>query len=359
MQLLPIIGIAVVVFAFFIFVVHFAKKKKSKAGCCGAALEEREREGHSCVSSEDESEEAQLQAALADTKENLWGRIKGLFEGKAELNESELAEIEEILYTSDMGPATVEKLLSQLKERISKEKNTVKGLRDSLREIIWEVLAEVQADREPILDAPKPEKLKIWMVVGVNGAGKTTTLGKLAYKLMKQGKRVMIAAGDTFRAAADEQLKVWADRAQVEIFSPEGVTSPSAVAFDACKKALSGDYHYLLVDTAGRLHTQKHLMDELKKMRKVIEKNDPEAPHEVILVIDANSGQNALIQAKEFNDALGLTGVIITKLDGSAKGGVALGVAGELEIPIDFIGIGEGVEHLKPFDPKSFLDSII
>jgi fused signal recognition particle receptor len=207
----------------------------------------------------------------------------------------------------------------------------------------------------------------VLMVVGVNGAGKTTTIGKLSMKLASRGKRVLVAAGDTFRAAAGEQLKTWTDRAgaapsgtgAVEIFDPENVTEPSAVAYQALEIAKSKDFDIVIIDTAGRLHTQKNLMEELKKMKRVLGKIDPTAPHETLLVLDANSGQNALIQAKEFNGALGVDGVVLTKLDGSAKGGVAIGITNEVGLPVKLIGVGEKIGDLRPFDPLVFVDSIL
>jgi fused signal recognition particle receptor len=199
----------------------------------------------------------------------------------------------------------------------------------------------------------------VWMVVGVNGVGKTTTIGKLAAHLAKNGKKVLVAAGDTFRAAAGNQLKAWTERAQVEIFWPQGVTDPSAVAFDAVSKAKAQAYDVVIIDTAGRLHTQVNLMEELKKVKRVIAKVIPDAPHEVLIVLDANSGQNALVQAREFHSSLGLTGVVLTKMDGTAKGGVAIGLSEELKVPIRLVGIGEKIGDLKAFSSKDFIDSIL
>jgi fused signal recognition particle receptor len=196
------------------------------------------------------------------------------------------------------------------------------------------------------------------MVVGVNGAGKTTSIGKISAQWAQSGKKVLVAAGDTFRAAAGQQLKVWTERAAVEIFAPEGITDPSAVAFDAVSKAKARGYDFVIIDTAGRLHTQANLMEELKKVKRVIAKVIPEAPHEVLVVLDANSGQNALIQAREFHQALGLTGAILTKMDGTAKGGVAVGLAHELQLPIKLVGIGEKIQDLRPFSAHEFVDSI-
>jgi fused signal recognition particle receptor len=199
----------------------------------------------------------------------------------------------------------------------------------------------------------------VFLIVGVNGAGKTTSIGKLSSQMAQEGKKVVIAAGDTFRAAAGEQLRVWSDRAAVEIYHPEGVTDPSAVAFSAIEHALKVKANAVIIDTAGRLHTQVNLMEELKKVKRVITKKIPTAPHEILIVLDANSGQNALQQAKEFHQALGLTGVVLTKLDGTAKGGVAIGLASELKLPIKFIGIGEKISDLRRFSTTEFVDSII
>ncbi len=192
----------------------------------------------------------------------------------------------------------------------------------------------------------------------MNGAGKTTTIGKLANQLAQKGKRVLIAAGDTFRAAAREQLKVWSERAEVEIFDLPETKDPSAVAFGACERGVQRGFDFIIIDTAGRLHTQKNLMEELKKMKRVIQKVIPNAPHETLLVLDANNGQNSLLQAREFHGALGVSGVILTKMDGTAKGGVAVGVASELKIPIKWIGIGEKVSDLRLFSPQEFVKSI-
>ena len=199
----------------------------------------------------------------------------------------------------------------------------------------------------------------VLLIVGVNGAGKTTTIGKLSQNLANENKKVLIAAGDTFRAAAGEQLKVWTDRAQAEIFSPEGVKDPSAVAFDAASKAIAKNFDVCIIDTAGRLHTQAPLMSELEKIRRVIKKVIPNAPHHTWIVLDASSGQNALYQAQNFNEKLNLTGAILTKMDGSSKGGIALAIAQELKIPIRYIGVGEKISDLKPFVQKEFIESLI
>lgn len=232
------------------------------------------------------------------------------------------------------------------------------ALKEEMLKMFQSLSSDSQQKESELFDIGS-SRPQIWMVVGVNGVGKTTTIGKLANKVAQQGLKVMVVAGDTFRAAADAQLKVWGERAQVEIFSPENVKDPSAVAFDACTSAKSKNMDVVIVDTAGRLHTQENLMEELKKMKRVMQKVIPEAPHETLIVLDANSGQNALIQTEKFHQALGLTGAVLTKLDGSAKGGVALGLAYEYRVPVKVIGVGETVEDLRSFHAKEFVDSIL
>ncbi|MBY0385850.1 signal recognition particle-docking protein FtsY [bacterium] len=296
-----------------------------------------------------------LQEALAQTQKSLWGRMSASLSG-ATFDRSQLESIEEVLYTSDLGPKTVQRLFSSLESKLTQSLNG-EGLKQALRKEMLEIFLNVKADESQF--KIMPEGLTVWMVVGVNGAGKTTTIGKLASQLQQHGKKVMIAAGDTFRAAADAQLKVWSERANVEIFSPENVKDPSAVAFESVNKAQAKGFDVLIVDTAGRLHTQTNLMEELKKIKRVMGKVNATAPHEVVLVLDANSGQNALIQAEQFHQALGVTGVILTKMDGSAKGGVAIGVACDVGLPVKMIGVGEAVEDLRPFSPQDFVDSIL
>lgn len=288
-------------------------------------------------------------------------KIRGLFQNVEAAKNFD--EMEEVLYSSDLGPQTIERVLGSIKENLSRsEQKDSTAVRTALRGEFTDIFQTAQIpepkDENP-LQFLKQEKPAVWMIVGVNGAGKTTSIGKVAAHLAKSGKKVLVAAGDTFRAAAESQLKAWTERAQVEIFSPEGVKDPSAVAFDAVSKGKAGGYDVVIVDTAGRLHTQAHLMEELKKMKRVIEKAQVSAPHEILIVLDANSGQNALMQAKEFNQALGLTGVILTKMDGTAKGGVAVGIANELKVPIRMIGVGEKIGDLKPFSAQEFIESIL
>lgn len=295
-----------------------------------------------------------LEEALYNTKKGFIDRIHQVF-SSAEISTQKLNELEEVLYTSDLGPKTVQRFLSLLEDKKELTLSKIKTLfRDEMSAIFSHSVNTLN-----YLNGEKPNATQIWMIVGVNGAGKTTTIGKLAHHLSKKGLKVMIAAGDTFRAAAKDQLQVWAERSRVDYFSPPGVDNPSAVAFDACKKAQHENVDILIVDTAGRLHTQSHLMDELKKMKRVISNHDQHAPHEILIVLDANSGQNALLQAKQFHEALNLTGVVLTKLDGTAKGGVAVGVVNELRIPIKLIGVGESIEDLRPFNAQEFVNSII
>lgn len=305
-----------------------------------------------------------LKSALKNTEASFFGRIRNLF--KNEDGKKNLDEIEEVLYTSDLGPHTVQLLMESLQSSLSRsEKGQLEIVKETLRGQLLQIFAENQKQNSPEATEPlqrlqfSSEGPSLWLIVGVNGAGKTTTIGKLAFQLAKSGKRVLIAAGDTFRAAAGGQLKVWADRAQVDIFSPEGVTDPSAVAFDAVSKAKAQGYDVVIVDTAGRLHTQQNLMEEIKKMKRVVQKVIPSGPHETLIVLDANQGQNALQQCREFNNALGLSGVILTKLDGTAKGGVAVGVAHEINLPIKLIGVGEKIQDLRVFDAKEFVEAIL
>jgi fused signal recognition particle receptor len=313
---------------------------------------------------EEPAVEATLKSALAPTQKNFLGRIRALFvEGN---QSSHLDEIEEILYTSDLGPQTVQRLMGSLADQLSRaDKNNYALIVEILKKEMLEIFAHSNSSSDSSSSSAATSEIHfatsgptVLMVVGVNGAGKTTSIGKIAAQMAAQGKKVLVAAGDTFRAAAGQQLKAWTERAQVEIFSPEGVMDPSAVAYDAVIKAKARGYDVVIIDTAGRLHTQVNLMDELKKVKRVVTKVIPEAPHEILVVLDANSGQNALIQAREYNQVLGLTGVILTKMDGTAKGGVAVGIAYELKLPIKLVGIGEKIGDLQAFSSAEFVASI-
>lgn len=316
------------------------------------------------VGAETQSERQKLSRALHSTKDSFWGRIQGLFK---EQDSPELEALEEVLYTSDLGPKTVQRLLDIAEPELKKGIDQVKSkLKMEISEIFSEAHVSEPDESNPLKHLQMTTLPSVWMIVGINGAGKTTTIGKMAALLAGQGKKVLVAAGDTFRAAAGAQLKVWTERAEaaadggsVEIFHPEGVSDPSAVAFDAVTKAKARNYEVVLIDTAGRLHNQSHLMDELKKVKRVIQKVIAEAPHETLLVLDANNGQNALNQAREFHQTIQISGVVLTKMDGTAKGGVAVGVAHELKVPIRLLGLGEKVGDLRPFSASGFVDSIL
>jgi fused signal recognition particle receptor len=291
-----------------------------------------------------------LSAGLKKTKEGLFARIGNLFTGK-EIPADLLQQMEAILLTSDIGIKTTNRLLASVKDQLSK-----KELRDQttlMRAIEGEVrsvLAQVHHH-----DWHLPEvKPAVLLMIGVNGVGKTTTIGKLASKFTAEGKKVLVAAGDTFRAAAADQLKVWAERAGADYYAGAAGKDPASVVFEACEKGKQLGVDIILADTAGRLHTKTNLMEELKKVKRVVSKVIPGAPHEVFLVVDGTTGQNAVSQAREFHDALGLTGIVLTKLDGTAKGGVIIAIAAELAVPIRFVGVGETADDLRPFDAKTF-----
>jgi fused signal recognition particle receptor len=287
-----------------------------------------------------------LNDSLSASRQTLWGRLSQALTGT--MGAAVRDQVEEILYTSDLGPQTAEILLAKVSESLgTKELNNIESLHAALR---FEMLSILKSTSQFQLNFSKNTNgPTIWMIVGVNGAGKTTTIGKLASLATQQGLKTMIVAGDTFRAAADSQLKAWADRAKCEIYSVENVKDPSAVAYSAIEKAKAQGFDLVIVDTAGRLHTQEHLMEELKKVKRVMAKLDVTAPQATVLVIDANAGQNALEQARQFHSALGLSAVIVTKLDGSSKAGVVIGVAHELHLPVSHIGVGEGIQDLRPF----------
>jgi fused signal recognition particle receptor len=307
--------------------------------------------------------EPDLQTALKKSQENFFGRIRKALSGADK--KAVLDEVEEVLYTSDLGPTTVAKLLDVVSDELSgSELANIDKVKSALQGQMLAILKPVQPENQKEMKVSDMlikanHGPTVLMVVGVNGAGKTTSIGKISAQLASNGFKVLVAAGDTFRAAAGGQLKTWTERAQVEIYWPDNTTDPSAVAFDALTKAKAEKFDYVILDTAGRLHTQAPLMEELKKVKRVMSKVIAEAPHETWIVLDANSGQNALLQAKEFHQALQLTGVILTKMDGTAKGGVALGVVDQLQLPIRLVGIGEKINHLKPFDYAEYVDSIL
>jgi fused signal recognition particle receptor len=300
-----------------------------------------------------------LGSALKSTRDGFWGKIQRSLSGGT-IDAAQMEALEEILYTSDLGPTTVTRLLDTVETGLSKnEKKSLDTVKSSLKSEVASILSSVpKMGVTPFENFQTKTKPQVWMIVGVNGAGKTTSIGKLAHLAAEKGARVLVAAGDTFRAAAQSQLKVWSERAQVEIFAPENVKDPGAVAFDAVQMAKARNYDLVLIDTAGRLHTQDNLMEELKKVKRVMQKLDPEAPHETLIVLDANSGQNALIQAQKFHETLRLSGAIFTKMDGTAKGGVVLGLASQLQIPTVFLGVGETMDALTGFNPTEYAEAL-
>ena len=267
-----------------------------------------------------------------------------------------LDELETRLITADVGAEATGRILAELRGRVArKELNDVDALLQALHDAMVDILKAVETP----LSVDSNIKPYVILVVGINGAGKTTTIGKLAHRLLAEGRSVMLAAGDTFRAAAREQLEVWAERNQVPIVAQQGGAEPAAVIFDALQAARARNIDVLIADTAGRLHTQTHLMDELKKVKRVLARLDPGAPHEVLLVLDGTIGQNAVAQAEEFNKGLGVTGLVVTKLDGTAKGGVVLAIAQKLKIPIRFVGVGEQSEDFGVFNASEFVSALL
>ncbi|PIT21319.1 signal recognition particle-docking protein FtsY [Snodgrassella communis] len=297
---------------------------------------------------------ARLKQGLSKSRNHMAKSLASVF-GGGKIDEDLYEELETVLLTSDMGIEATEKLLAQVRQRV-----TLKGLkngnelRSALKEALYELLLPLQ---QPLI-LPTDKKPFVIMMAGVNGAGKTTSIGKLAKYFQSQGKSVLLAAGDTFRAAAREQLQQWGERNNVTVIAQASGDS-AAVCFDALEAAKARGIDVVLADTAGRLPTQLHLMEEIKKVKRVLQKSLPEAPHEVMLVLDANVGQNAINQVVSFDDALGLTGLIVSKLDGTAKGGILAALAAKRPIPVRFIGVGEGIDDLRPFDARAFVDALI
>jgi len=298
---------------------------------------------------------SRFRKGMSKTRSAITGRLDRLFLGKKEITEDLLDELEEILFTSDIGVATTQALIDSVREKVSrKELKEPEKLKSALKDHISSFL-----EVEPVPhQKPAPGEPRVIMVVGVNGVGKTTTIGKLAYKFKSQGQKVMLAAADTFRAAAIEQLEIWGERVGAEVISHKSGSDPSSVVFDAIASAVSKNADTLLIDTAGRLHTKKNLMDELSKIHRVAGKKLTGAPHEIWLTLDATTGQNAISQAEKFNEKLGITGIILTKLDGTAKGGIVVGISHQLGIPVKYIGVGEQIDDLKEFDAQDFITAI-
>ncbi len=297
-----------------------------------------------------------LKDGLTKTRDTLIQKVTGIVSSRTKIDDELLEEIEESLITGDVGVTTTTKIMLDIKSRIRREKfDSTEILMQVIKEEISSLFVDVQ-DGEKNYELPKDKKPYVILIVGVNGVGKTTTVGKLAYNYKNKGYDVIIGAADTFRAAANEQLEVWGERAGVKIIQQKSGADPSAVAFDTLKSAQSQNADVVIIDTAGRLHTKVNLMEELKKIKRVMKKIIDDAPNEVLLVLDATTGQNAIQQAKIFGEATGLTGIILTKLDGTAKGGVILAIANELKLPVKFVGVGEKIDDLQPFDKNSFVD---
>ncbi len=300
-----------------------------------------------------------LDKGLEKTKDSFFSKLGKAIVGKSTVDDDVLDNLEEVLVSSDVGVETTLKIIDRIQQRVARDKymNTAE-LDKILKEEIIGLLSPTNASGPADFDTPLDKKPYVIMVVGVNGVGKTTTIGKLSAQFKKRGKSVILGAADTFRAAAVEQLRLWGERVGVPVVSKGMNTDPSAVAYDAVKEGVEKNADVVIIDTAGRLHTKVNLMNELTKIRRVMQKVIPDAPHEVLLVLDGSTGQNATIQAREFTRATDVTALAITKLDGTAKGGVVIGISDEFKIPVKYIGVGEKVDDLQVFDQVEFVDSL-
>ena len=295
-----------------------------------------------------------LKSGLAKTRKLLLTDVDDIILGSKEIDQPLFDELEEALIAADVGPAFTGELIGSLKEKVKRKEL---GSPEILKKVLRETMREILLRNEAPMQIP-PDEIYTIMVVGVNGTGKTTTIGKLACLLKEEGRAVTLVAADTFRAAAIEQLEAWAKRVNVPLIRQTANADPAAVVFDAIRAAKTGRPGVVIIDTAGRLHTKVNLMEELKKMRRVMARELPGAPHEVLLVLDATTGQNAIVQARMFRDEIGVTGLILTKLDGTSKGGVVIRIAKELGIPLRFIGVGEQVDDLRPFRAGEFIEAL-
>jgi fused signal recognition particle receptor len=295
-----------------------------------------------------------LKKGLSKTHANLIGRIDALVLGKKQIDADTLEELEEILITADIGVSTTVELIRTLEQRLKRDElKDADALKKALKEEILARLAWQSASLDTSLASPY-----VILVIGVNGVGKTTTIGKLASRFIAERKKVLLAAGDTFRAAAAEQLEIWGKRAGADVIRHKEGADPSAVVFDACKASIARKSDILIVDTAGRLHTKVNLMEEMKKIRRILGREIPGAPHETLLILDAATGQNAISQAKLFKESAHVTGIALTKLDGTAKGGIVVAISNEFKIPVRYIGVGESVDDLREFDPGQFVEAL-
>ena len=300
-----------------------------------------------------------LDKGLEKTKDSFFSKLGKAIVGKSTVDDEVLDSLEEILVSSDVGVETTLKIIDRIQQRVARDKYMNTGeLNRILKEEVVALLSPHNAGSKDEFDTPPDKNPYVIMVVGVNGVGKTTTIGKLSAQFKKKGKSVILGAADTFRAAAVDQLKLWGQRVGVPVVAKGMNTDPSAVAFDAVQEAVNKNADVVIVDTAGRLHTKVNLMNELTKIKRVMQKVVPDAPHEVLLVLDGSTGQNATIQAREFTKATDVTALCITKLDGTAKGGVVIGISAEFQIPVKYIGVGEKVDDLQVFDQVEFVDSL-
>ena len=299
-----------------------------------------------------------LNKGLEKSKSSFFGKLAKAVAGKSKVDDEVLDNLEEVLVSSDVGVNTTLKIIERIEERVSKEKYTgTDELNQILREEIAGLLSETHVGEAQEFLVPIDKKPYVIMVVGVNGVGKTTTIGKLAHQFKNQGLRLVLGAGDTFRAAAIDQLQVWANRVSIPIIKQKMGSDPASVAFDTLNSAVADGADVVLIDTAGRLHNKVNLMNELAKVKRVMQKVVPNAPHEVLLVLDGSTGQNAFEQAKQFTKATEVTSLAVTKLDGTAKGGVVIGISDQFQIPVKYIGVGEGIEDLQVFNKYEFVDS--
>ena len=299
-----------------------------------------------------------LDKGLEKSNKSFFGKLSKAVAGKSKVDDDVLDDLEEVLISSDVGVATTIKIIDRIEERVARDKYLgTAELNKILREEIAGLLSETGSGESLGFVFPESKKPHVIMVVGVNGVGKTTTIGKLANQFKKQGKKVVLGAADTFRAAAIEQLEIWSERVQVPIVKQKMGSDPASVAFDTLQSAVKQDADVVLIDTAGRLHNKVNLMNELSKVKRVMQKVVADAPHEVLLVLDGSTGQNAFEQAKQFTAATQITSLAVTKLDGTAKGGVVIGISDQFKIPVKYIGVGEGIEDLQIFNKMEFVDS--
>jgi fused signal recognition particle receptor len=308
--------------------------------------------GRKKEASTEAAEKAALDAGLQRSREGLFGRLTRAIAGKSTVDEEVLDQLEEVLVSSDVGVETTLRIIARVQERVKRDKYVSTG---ELQGILRDEVASLMKDPYPVDPGVKPYVI---MVVGVNGVGKTTTIGKLANLFKKEGNTVVLGAADTFRAAAVDQLRIWSERVGVPIVQQGMNADPAAVAFDTVQHAKAKGVDVAIIDTAGRLHNKVGLMNELTKVRNVMRKVVPDAPHEVLLVLDASTGQNAIEQAKQFTKATDVTALALTKLDGTAKGGVVIGISDQFSIPVKYLGVGEGIDHLQVFDKRAFVDAL-